>query len=87
MKRRELLELLDRAGFDVQMHSPDGQIRYQIAARCAQCGEPYHYITMFRRELNAFLDALTQFDLVPMRICSRCSTRAYQSEVENADLL
>jgi len=87
MKRRELLAILDRAGFDVQMYSPDGQIRYQIAARCAQCGEPYHYVTMFRKELNAFIDALIEFDLAPMRICSRCSSRAYASEVKNADLL
>jgi hypothetical protein len=76
MKRRELLSILDRAGFNVQMYSPDGRVRYQIAARCAQCGEPYRWLTMFRRELNAFVDALIEFDLVSTRICPRCSTRS-----------
>jgi len=73
MKRQEVLTVLDRAGFEVRMYNPDGRLRYQLSARCVQCGEPYQTITLFRRELNALADAVMLFDMAPTRICPRCA--------------
>jgi hypothetical protein len=75
MKRHELLAMLDRAGFEVRMYNPDGRLRYQVYARCVQCGEPYQHITLFRDQLNALADAVMLFDMAPSRVCARCTVR------------